>query len=60
MEVYKVDVEKNIASFYGDSDIKVKNYGIEKAFYDKFDANELLKENGVTKEQIAEDVEKML
>ena len=56
MEFYKVDLEKKIASFYGDSDIKVKNYGIEKAFYDKFDANELLKENGVTKEQIAEDV----
>ena len=47
MEFYKVDLEKKIASFYGDSDIK-------------FDANELLKENGVTKEQIAEDVEKML
>ena len=60
MEFYKVDLQKKIASFYGDSDIKVKNYGIEKAFYDKFDANELLKENGVTKEQIAEDVEKML
>ena len=51
---------EKIASFYGDSDIKVKNYGIEKAFYDKFDANELLKENGVTKEQIVEDVEKMI
>lgn len=51
---------EKIASFYGDSDIKVKNYGIEKAFYDKFDANELLKENGVTKEQITEDIEKML
>ena len=60
MEFYKVDLEKKISSFYGDSDIKVKNYGIEKSFYDKFDANELLKENGVTKEQIAEDVEKML
>ncbi len=51
---------EKIASFYGDSDVKVKNYGIEKAFYDKFDANELLKENGVSKEQIVKDVEKML
>ena len=51
---------EKIASFYGDSDIKVKNYGIEKAFYDKFDASELLKENGVTKEQIVEDVEKII
>lgn len=51
---------EKIASFYGDSDIKVKNYGIEKAFYGKFDASELLKENGVTKEQIVEDVEKII
>ena len=51
---------EKVASFYGDSDVKVKNYGIEKAFYDKFDANELLKENGVTKEQIVEDVKRML
>ncbi len=51
---------EKIASFYGDSDIKVKNYGIEKAFYDRYDVNELLKANRITKEQITEDVEKML
>ena len=51
---------EKIASFYGDSDIKVKNYGIEKAFYDRYDVNELLKENRITKEQIVEDVEKMI
>lgn len=51
---------EKIASFYGDSDIKVKNYGIEKAFYDRYDVNELLKANNLTKEQIIEDIEKIL
>ena len=51
---------EKIASFYGDTNVKVKNYGIEKAFYDRYDVNELLKENRITKEQIVEDVEKML
>ena len=51
---------EKIASFYGDSDIKVKNYGIEKAFYDRYDVNELLKANRITIEQITEDVEKMI
>ena len=51
---------EKIASFYGEDDVKVKNYGIEKAFYDRYDVNELLKENRITKEQIVEDVEKML
>ena len=51
---------EKIASFYGDSNVKVRNYGIEKAFYDRYDVNELLKENRITKEQIVEDVEKML
>ena len=51
---------EKIASFYGDSDINVKNYGIEKAFYDRYDVNELLKENRITKEQIIEDIEKMI
>ena len=51
---------EKIASFYGDSDIKVKNYGIEKAFYDRYNVNELLKANRITIEQITEDVEKML
>ena len=51
---------EKIASFYGDTSMKVKNYGIKKAFYDRYDVNELLKENRLTKEQITEDVKKML
>ncbi len=51
---------EKIARFYGSSNVKVKNYGIAKAFYDRYDVNELLKENGITKEQIVEDVRKMI
>ena len=51
---------EKIASFYGDSKIYVKNYGIKKSFPDRYDVNELLKENRLTKEQIVEDIEKLL
>ena len=51
---------EKIASFYGTSNIKVKNYGIKKAFYDRYDVNELLKENRLTVEQITEDIEQMM
>lgn len=51
---------QKVASFYGDSDVKVKNFGIEKFFPDRYDVNELLKDNGVTVENITEFVEKSL
>ena len=51
---------EKIASFYGTSNIKVKNYGIKKAFYDRYDVDELLKENRLTVEQITEDIEQMM
>lgn len=47
---------EKIARFYGDSDVKTLCYGLEKKFYDRYDANEVLKENHLTPEQIAEDV----
>lgn len=51
----------SIASFYGtDNEIKVKCYGLNKEFYDRYDPEELLKELGITKEQITEDVKNML
>ncbi len=40
--------------------MKVKNYGIKKGFPDRYIASELLKENGITVEQITEDIEKMI
>ncbi|MDO5293466.1 MAG: 1-deoxy-D-xylulose-5-phosphate synthase [bacterium] len=43
---------QTIASFYGDSDMKVKNYGISKAFHTDYDADKLLAENGMSVEQL--------
>ena len=51
---------EKIARFYGESSVKVKNYGIAKSFYDRYDVNELLKENRMTTEQITKDIEKMI
>lgn len=46
---------EKIARFYGNSDVKVLNYGLKKEFLDRYDVNEVLKENHLTPEQIAED-----
>lgn len=43
---------QKISSFYGTSQIKVKNYGLEKKFYDRYNPDELLKELGMTTSQI--------
>ena len=40
--------------------MKVKNYGIKKAFYDRYDVKELLKENRLTIEQIVEDIKNLI
>ena len=47
---------EKIARFYGDSNIKVQNYGIEKSFPDRYIADELLRENGISAEQITQDI----
>ena len=47
---------EKIASFYGTSKILVKNYGIKKSFPDRFVAEELLRENGISLEQITADI----
>lgn len=51
---------EKIARFYGDSNILTKNYGIKKSFPDRYDINELLRENKLTKEQITKDVEELI
>ncbi|MBO7555949.1 MAG: 1-deoxy-D-xylulose-5-phosphate synthase [Alphaproteobacteria bacterium] len=48
---------QKIAAFYGDKDIKVKNYGLKKEFYDRYNPKELLKQLGMTNEQIIADIE---
>ena len=51
---------EKIARFYGDSDMKVLNFGLKKEFLDRYDVAEVLKENHLTKEQIAEDIMKFI
>ena len=51
---------EKISSFYGTSSIKVKNYGIAKSFYDRYDVNSLLKDNGISKEQIIKDIKELM
>ncbi len=50
---------EKISRFYGASDMKVLNYGLKKEFIDRYDVNEVLKENRLTKEQIVEDAMKL-
>lgn len=49
-----------IAAFYGSSDMKVLNFGIKKEFIDRYDVAEVLKDNHLTPEQIAEDIATLL
>lgn len=45
-----------IASYLGDREIAVKNYGLEKKFYDNYRAADVLSELGITAEAITKDV----
>lgn len=47
---------QRVAAFYGSSETKVLNFGLKKAFYDRYDVMELMKKNHLTPAQIAEDV----
>ena len=49
-----------IAAFYSASDVKVKNYGLEKKFYDRYNPAELLKELGMTNEAMVNDIKELL
>lgn len=51
---------EKISRFYGLSNMKVKNYGIKKGFPDRYVVDELLKANGISVEQITEDINKVL
>lgn len=51
---------EKIASFYGTTNMKVKNYGIRKSFPDRYIVDELLKENGITVEQIITDIKEII
>lgn len=51
---------QKLASYYGVDYIKVKNYGIKKSFPDRYNPEELLKENGISVEQIVEEIGNLL
>ena len=50
---------QNIASFYGNTDMKVKNYGISKEFHTDFEPEELLARNGISVENIVKEIKKI-
>lgn len=50
---------EKIARFYGDSNMKVLNFGLKKEFLDRYDTSEVLKDNHLTAEQIVEDIKKL-
>ena len=47
---------EKIARFYGESDVKVLNFGLKKEFLDRYNPEDVMKENHLTAEQIAEDI----
>lgn len=51
---------EKIASYYGPSDMKVINLGLEKKFYDRYNPQQLLESLGITVEKIVERVKKFV
>ena len=51
---------EKVTRFYGNSDMKVLNYGAKKEFTDRVSLDELYSRYRLTKEQIVEDIEKTL
>lgn len=47
---------ERISSFYGASPIKTLSFGVRKALYDRYDVNQLLRDNHLTEEQIVDDI----
>ncbi len=51
---------EKIARYYGNSDMRVLNYGLKKEFVDRYDISELLLANRLTDKQITEDIISLL
>ncbi len=51
---------EKIAGYYGNSDMKVINYGFKKEFIDRYNAEELMKQLGLSDSAIVTDVIKIL
>lgn len=50
---------EKIVRFYGNSDMKVANLGLKKEFLDRYNPDDVLRENGLTPELIAEKAEQL-
>lgn len=51
---------ERVAAYFSTSDMQVKIYGLKKEFLDRYDIDEVLKENKLTPTQITEDIQKIL
>lgn len=51
---------QKITSHLGASGLKVKNYGLDKKFYDRYNAKQLMKELGMDDESILKDIKELL
>ncbi|MCO5476613.1 1-deoxy-D-xylulose-5-phosphate synthase [Enterococcus sp. AZ091] len=49
-----------VASYLGKAPIKIVNFGLDKAFHDRYQANEFLQENGLTVDAILREVRQEL
>jgi 1-deoxy-D-xylulose-5-phosphate synthase len=51
---------QKVAAFYASSTTKVKSYGLHKKFYDRYNPQELLRQLGITPQQIIADIKELL
>lgn len=51
---------QKVAAFYGVSDVKVRNYGLNKEFYDRYNPDELLQRLGLKTYQIMDDIKNIM
>lgn len=51
---------EKITRFYGNSNMKVLNFGLKKEFFDRYDVQEVLTDNHLTKDQIVADITEVL
>ena len=50
---------EKIARFYGDSNMKVLNFGLKKEFLDRYDVAEVMEKNGLTVPQITKRIKNL-
>lgn len=51
---------EKIARFYGAAAVKVLNFGLKKEFLDRYDLEQVLRDNHLTPEQLAHDIKEVL